>query len=263
MIKLKNKLFVGVLASLASVSFFSQSVLADYTIPAKQDEIEKETSTGEVIDKEGNINGDAVSDDKTAEDNVVNLDIELKDDGSYVYIKSETAGVYRINVGSECNVVKSITITTKAAVDGRVIIKNLDANGTNVELKNAIGYCNFEVEGLNKDNVEKIDWKMKANREKLTETQVNKDNLKLMNFKDNKWNKVDTKREGGDSEFYFYTAQTQDFSDGKIALAEVNDGIFTKTNLLYCGASLIGLAVLLIIGYFLLGKREQGGSSAK
>lgn len=163
---------------------------------------------------------------------------------------------FRVVVSNECSVVEKVTLKTTEAVQGKLKIVGHDENPSENDLEKSLGFCEFELIDIDPEKVELISWKLIAEREDLSENDYDKDSLKLMVLEEGKWKSKDTNRVDGDSDNFIYKADSDSFGEGTMAFASAKNSFFSTRNVLYCIGSLVGLALLLIVGYSLIDKSE-------
>ncbi len=214
----------------------------------------------EQADINGAINtGDEVENKDTGF--VVEVDGEEIEGGEKFVIEIEEKGTVILRVKSACSILSEISINTNEAISGEITVTSKEGNPTDVELKDSYGFCGIETQDLDFEKIDSISWRLTASRKDLSDKNIGKDDLAMKLFKDGKWEDVKTKRADGDTENYYYFAETDDFGEGMMALAIEKSTLFSLKNILLC---LGGAVILLIVGVVIvLGTQGDKGQKAK
>ncbi|MBD3363323.1 hypothetical protein GF362_06420 [Candidatus Dojkabacteria bacterium] len=251
--------------------------LADWTLDGEgvnvtateedQEDMDDEDEAGEEEgeDVEGEEEGEEGEEGEEDEEEVSIPEVrgEVNEEEELVVDLDYAAGdEFKVVVSDVCEVVDKVTIKVAEDVDGQLVVTYTEDNPSDTEIEKNLGFCEFELLDIDEEVIESVNWKLMANRDELSEQDWDKDSMKLMLLKDGQWEAKDTERVDGDSDNYIYEAESDDLGDGVATLASSKSQLFTMKNGLYCLGSLVGLAVLLIIGYLLMGKSE-GGKSKK
>lgn len=201
-----------------------------------------------------------VSTPNIIDENIQNPDIK-KDNGVLtVMLNSDEATKFGIKLDEVCKGISNIVIETNAGFTG--VLKISAQKEDTEEIASTIGVCKFEMEGFDNTFIEKVRWSLSMTREELESKGIPVDNLALYIKEGDKWDKIDTKKtDDSNSKEVFYEAESPDLNQGLFAVAKANtnflQGIFTPQNLAYLGLAIVGMLILVAIGYLLLRKDEQ------
>ncbi|MBP9759135.1 hypothetical protein KBD45_05560 [Candidatus Dojkabacteria bacterium] len=193
------------------------------------------------------------------EESIENTEGEIKDGLLTVSLNFKDSAKFGVQTSQICSDLSNIVIETKEGVTGILKVSGKIQNSTEA-IENVISSCRFKLEGFDNDFIKSVKWTIGIRREDLLAKKIEIDNVGLMILEDGEWTKVNTKKtDDSNSEVVYYEAQTNSFYDGEIVLAESNNfwsNIFTVENIAYFVISLVGLLVLVAIGYLLLKKEE-------
>lgn len=211
-------------------------------------------------DSEGRVNipGSSISLTPTPqpEENIAQANGEVKDGVLTVALNFSEATKFAIKTEEVCGAVNNIIVETNKGFTGLIKVSKADETKTN-NVENKIGDCSFELEGFDNSFVENINWTLKIARKDLENMDISLKNVKLLISEEEKLEPVDTKTtDESNSEYVIYEATTDDFSDGVVAVAESKNNLFSAQNIAYLVFSVLGLLVLVAIGYLLLKKED-------
>lgn len=202
---------------------------------------------------------DIGNDAKAPEENIEITEGEIKNGLLTVSLNFQDSTKFGVKTSEICSDLSNIVVETTEGVSGILKVSGKIQNSTE-NIKNVISSCRFKLEGFDNSLIESVKWTIGIKREDLIEKKISIDNVRMMILEDGDWNKVNTKKtDDSNSEVVYYEAQTDDFFDGEILLAESNglfSEIFTVENISYFVISIVGLLVLVAIGYLLLKKEE-------
>jgi hypothetical protein len=224
---------------------------------------------------DGTLNGDGISiseeeteikqEVKTTDDEgneiVPEVTGELLDDAYYVDLKMPGTDEFRVVVKGECEFIDKISFKTTAELTGRLKVAKLSENPSEKELKNSIGFCVVELVDVNTENIESMSLRLVASRDELTQSKFDKDSMSIFELVDGKWKRVQTKRVDGDAQNYYYNVDLKNIeTESVLAFASKTNELFSLRNLILCFGALVGFAVLLGLGYFLVTRPATSGS---
>jgi hypothetical protein len=220
----------------------------------------------EIIDREGRVNvpGQQISvsplpaqaGTPMPQENIPQASGEIKDGVMTVALNFSEATKFAIKTEAVCGAVNNIIVETNKGFTGLLKVSKASQSDTE-SLDRKIGDCQFNLEGFDNSLIENINWTLKVARKDLETKDISLNNVKLIVTKEEEMNPVKTETtDNSNSEYVIYEAQTDNFEDGIVAVAESKNNIFTAKNIAYVVFSVLGLLVLVAIGYLLL-KRED------
>lgn len=249
------KKFGTVLISLVLVGVLFSPVFADHgtlngdgiSISADETEIKKD-------EPELDENGDPI---------IPEIEGEIGEDGYVVNLKMPTVDEFRVVVADECDFIEKITFKTRNELTGQLRVVKLEENPSSEELENSVGFCNLELIDVEESDIENVSFKLRIGRDELNENKYGKDSMTIFVLEDGKWQNIKTKRIDGDVDYYYYTAEVDNIGEGIFGFASKPPGILTITNALFCLGAVVGFAVLLGLGYFLVTRPAPASAKSK
>lgn len=223
---------------------------------------------GTVKDNNGNVDIPGQQDsvdvrelenNKTEEEQIDELEGQIQNGLLNITLNYDEPAKFGIQTNEICQYLDNIVVETNSPFTGIIKVSGKLQNDTS-EVDKLVGVCRFKLEGFDNSFVEKVKWTLTLNRQELEEREISKDSISMYISDQGSWDKVKTtKSDESNSEIIIYESETEDFKDGEIVIAQ-SKGIFsdilTVDNIAYFIVSVVGLLVLVAIGYLLLKKEE-------